>query len=810
MSQTNILYTFNTDQPDLICSGGYETILHHSLAAKDVDNSAKVAHFLGLNKETFLNFSINRSPALEACLDFIDESVSRDFKAFVNVTTVCHVKNTTVYGNSYVIACNTQDSKLTQELSSKTPKQHYTPTEFSGACRVLMNFKTVIACEIYDFLTYLFRQNGDSSNQNSRKHIELGEFDENWQIGAPSNSEEMKSLTVLREAQRILKALCTRLGGESFEPNVYEGTSNTIESILRIMYMMMKKLSIESNPIMIRVMLVDIAKDLTALIQRFSYEIWELHCKKPAVCIQVPKTVVPRFYEAIKSQKSALPPVIVNAECKNSEITYHNGRLVKYVSVTCFEPLTDPFVKGIEVKDPQTFQHPCYCSKLLKMWLCSRCQEFLKVSNSGYIVCRCGKGDLSSMNLACLKEKCNADNLSFHPVSTIYDKKRNADTNVHLAQIITELSATSISKNKATSYKLTRIGERAKIIYETPPPQKPQEVPPGVQVYTVVVVGASGAGKSTLLNSIHAMQKHSDFKSASTDKSSLLQHDSNEAPPGVGQSVTQQPKDHLIHFENCVVRFVDTPGTNDTRGIEKDADNVKQIREFLMQLPEIHAVMFVVKNDECKLSPEFENTLRSLLGLFPRHALKNCCFINTFSAQANFQPGAVQLALQAFMKRFNDQHSLNSDNCLNFDNQFCVDNAATAAILDEKHRYFPLGTYEPVWNTTRNVINEFFKRLETFRPITNKKFKLASKMEQLGYKLIPHIRSSISPVTKRLMASIASTSVTGVAIYCRNRIDGATPLENREWIDAAKQWDSSDTEVLKILKEIDECVMRDD
>uniref|UniRef100_A0A7E5A200 G domain-containing protein n=1 Tax=Panagrellus redivivus TaxID=6233 RepID=A0A7E5A200_PANRE len=151
-------------------------------------------------------------------------------------------------------------------------------------------------------------------------------------------------------------------------------------------------------------------------------------------------------------------------------------------------------------------------------------------------------------------------------------------------------------------------------------PKLSNNVMPNIPTYTVVVAGATGAGKSTLLNNIFCMQQNVTFEKALENKDQTLlspvrieecidnklqviEHGKYENEKfSVGKSTTQRPKDYIVDYGNFKVRFVDTPGTNDTRGDEQDRTNVKYIQDHLAGLDEVHGILFVIKTDDSKLS----------------------------------------------------------------------------------------------------------------------------------------------------------------------------------------------------------------
>uniref|UniRef100_A0A7E4VSE7 G domain-containing protein n=1 Tax=Panagrellus redivivus TaxID=6233 RepID=A0A7E4VSE7_PANRE len=340
-------------------------------------------------------------------------------------------------------------------------------------------------------------------------------------------------------------------------------------------------------------------------------------------------------------------------------------------------------------------------------------------------------------------------------------------------------------------------------------------------VFTVLVIGASGVGKSTLLNFIHYMQHCSTFNAAVKTKIDLLlpvevdandkvtymeKYTNNENVNTVGRSCTQKPMDHIVDYGRFKIHYVDTPGTNDTRGIDQDKLNVNLIVDHLAELPEVHAVLFVVKNDESKLGTTFESNLQLLLQMLPRKALKNCCFVYTFSAPMDFKHGRMSHTLKEFASNFNECHAID-DLQITVDNQYFVDNVAFKNLLTLQNggQITNLDKSETVWDISKKNIDRFLRHACNIDPVFQKDFKIATVMQKLGK--VMRNRGFFKGVEldiekRRLMASVSDWAVTGEAILCQRLKDGANGLENDEWEQAAAEWKAKDGEIGKLVEEI--------
>uniref|UniRef100_A0A7E4W8N4 SET domain-containing protein n=1 Tax=Panagrellus redivivus TaxID=6233 RepID=A0A7E4W8N4_PANRE len=342
---------------------------------------------------------------------------------------------------------------------------------------------------------------------------------------------------------------------------------------------------------------------------------------------------------------------------------------------------------------------------------------------------------------------------------------------------------------------------------------KPSEPP----IYTVVVAGSTGGGKSTLLNNIYCMQQNGTFNNALENKENSLllpvrieegvnnklhifeygmRENANEEF-SVGKSTTQRPKDYIVDYGAYKMRFVDTPGTNDTRGDEQDRTNVKYIQDHLAGLDEVHGILFVIKTDDSKLSPDFRRTMNMLLELLPRKALNNCCFVYTFSAiTSHFTPGPARQAVQAFFNEFCEKHRL-PELQLTDSNQYCVDNEAFRYIVVH-HKGGGLNDvekYKTIWDKTAINVDRLLEHIKSIDPVTQNEFKSVKLLNELGGIMRQKLKThAATDQTKHIMATIANICLSGSAIFCRQKSNGAESISTKDMIDLAIK-DSADNVV---------------
>ena len=169
----------------------------------------------------------------------------------------------------------------------------------------------------------------------------------------------------------------------------------------------------------------------------------------------------------------------------------------------------------------------------------------------------------------------------------------------------------------------------AKMEFGDPPhPAKPTRV--------LMVVGATGAGKSTLINGMvnfmFGVKWENDFR---------FKLICDEVSKSQAHSQTQNITAYTLYWHkgspvNYNLIIIDTPGFGDTRGIERDQDITKLIREFFQMrgrdgLDELHAIGFVTQASLARLTPTQKYISNSILSVFGKDIKDNIFVMTTFA-----------------------------------------------------------------------------------------------------------------------------------------------------------------------------------
>jgi len=211
--------------------------------------------------------------------------------------------------------------------------------------------------------------------------------------------------------------------------------------------------------------------------------------------------------------------------------------------------------------------------------------------------------------------------------------------------------------------------------------------------YNVLLLGSTGVGKSTFIN---AFVNYLAFASLDEAKAKGLKHVlpasftvsqlgastrvvigkpeiDGEALDVVddGESCTQHPKAYVVTVTSgdveWKIRWIDTPGIGDPRGIDQDTKNMQAILHFLSHHTELHAILFLLKPNDSRLEVSFKYCIKELLKNLHRDAVRILMFVFTNSRQTFYEPGDTLPVLRKLLS------GLAMEVPTTRDTMFCID-----------------------------------------------------------------------------------------------------------------------------------------
>lgn len=241
----------------------------------------------------------------------------------------------------------------------------------------------------------------------------------------------------------------------------------------------------------------------------------------------------------------------------------------------------------------------------------------------------------------------------------------------------------------------------------------------------ILVIGETGVGKSTFINAIANYFTYPDLETAKkgqplclipskfvitdddlSEKVICVGADKNENGD-LGQSATQRAQTYAFKLPNSnkTMRIIDTPGIADTRGLEQDNKNFEDTLMFISQYDELHAICFLFKPNNARITVQFEYCIKHLMSRLDKSASKNIIFIFTNSRGSLYRPGDTFPALKKVIKGI-EEKSQDLMIPLTANNVFCMDNESFRFLMilknsDIKFSDTDKKNFEESWKQSR-------------------------------------------------------------------------------------------------------------
>ena len=220
----------------------------------------------------------------------------------------------------------------------------------------------------------------------------------------------------------------------------------------------------------------------------------------------------------------------------------------------------------------------------------------------------------------------------------------------------------------------------------------------------ILLLGQTGVGKSTFINAFANYIVYDTIQEVENIKMQVIipasftfanpvtfdektitlgEEDEHEKFCDQGQSSTQQCRSFVFPIGDRNLRFIDTPGIGDTRGIEQDTTNFQEILNYIAQYEHLNAVCILLKPNEERLNVLFRFCINELLRHLHVSARENLIFIFTNSRSTFFMPGSSIRILRELITQY--KKACNVDVPLSRDNAFLFDNEGFRYLALRKH-----------------------------------------------------------------------------------------------------------------------------
>ncbi|CAG8666534.1 9237_t:CDS:2, partial [Gigaspora rosea] len=124
--------------------------------------------------------------------------------------------------------------------------------------------------------------------------------------------------------------------------------------------------------------------------------------------------------------------------------------------------------------------------------------------------------------------------------------------------------------------------------------------------------------------------------------------------------------------ENKVIRFIDTPGIGDTRGIEYDKQNFENILKTISHYEYLNGICILLKPNNSRLNIIFKYCIQELLAHLHKNAKDNIVFCFTNTRETFFRPGDTLPVLKKQLDDIKKKSDIEIKICK--DTIYCFDN----------------------------------------------------------------------------------------------------------------------------------------
>ncbi|CAG8663956.1 2548_t:CDS:1 [Cetraspora pellucida] len=218
----------------------------------------------------------------------------------------------------------------------------------------------------------------------------------------------------------------------------------------------------------------------------------------------------------------------------------------------------------------------------------------------------------------------------------------------------------------------------------------------------ILLLGETGVGKSTFINALYNYLKFETLNDALSGNMEILipskftvtdenyefrtielGNDSNENLSNIGMSATQSCKEYQFDLGDVIVRFIDSPGIGDTRGIDKDKENFENILRYISNYEYLNGICILLKPNNARLTILFKFCIQELLSHLHKSAKDNIVFCFTNSRGTLYRPGDTLPALKEQLRKLEQRSGVEIKT--NKETMYCFDNESFRFLAASKN-----------------------------------------------------------------------------------------------------------------------------
>ena len=155
--------------------------------------------------------------------------------------------------------------------------------------------------------------------------------------------------------------------------------------------------------------------------------------------------------------------------------------------------------------------------------------------------------------------------------------------------------------------------------------------------YRILLIGETGSGKTSFLNLLCNIKLIEELgTNIDAAKLDQIRHYNDlkieDSTARAMASKTSEAKFYKTELCRMRVTVIDTPGFGDSRGIEQDKENVKQIIDALKYQDYINCVCLVINGRQSRMSASLKYVLSEISAIMPKEVFDNIIVVFTNSA----------------------------------------------------------------------------------------------------------------------------------------------------------------------------------
>ena len=158
--------------------------------------------------------------------------------------------------------------------------------------------------------------------------------------------------------------------------------------------------------------------------------------------------------------------------------------------------------------------------------------------------------------------------------------------------------------------------------------------------YNLLLIGETGSGKTSFLNLLcnfnEVLQYGFDQAISQKRLRRFNDHQKEDLEALEMQSKTGQTSHYTIEIDGFKLGIIDTPGFGDTRGIDHDKKNVKNIVDKVNAVTYIHCICLVMNGRQSRLTSQLKYVVSEISAILPKSCVYNMIVVLTNVPDNNY------------------------------------------------------------------------------------------------------------------------------------------------------------------------------